>query len=427
MTYSISYIGEVDQSGSQVVQVTDPRPWIWLQGQTGGGQFTLARTSVMFISEVFTITSHNEVDKFVTAINKPYARVEIANDVVLNLSGREYVPIAPGVHIIGGRSPTNLGPLLYTSTFPRQLFLVGSGYQDEYADNVRISGIRLQGPTFNRVADEDAPASFGITVYSSINVAIDNNELFGWPSVAVDVRDPFNRIDGNNYYAVWVHDNYIHNNERYRTDGYGVAVHEGAYALIARNVFDHNRHAIATHNGGNANGYYAVGNLVLEHGGRNYSGPPTLYTHQFDVHGTTDCYGAEWYCGPAGEYYSYTYNTILYTNGTAIKVRGRPSKGAFASGNVFAHSDQWGGYVDDAALVQNDPGDNFYATNNTFGATFNDMLVSSACDFSGDGVSDDFLATGATWWYRSNAFGPLLALGAISAPPPEPGQTHRLR
>ena len=243
-------------------------------------------------------------------------------------------------------------------------------------------------------------------VYSSLNVAIDNNELFGWPSVAVDVRDPFNRIDGDNYNAVRVHDNYIHNNERYRTDGYGVAVHEGAYALIARNVFDHNRHAIATHNGGNANGYYAVGNLVLEHGGRNYSGPPTLYTHQFDVHGTTDCYGAEWYCGPAGEYYSYTYNTILYTNGTAIKVRGRPSKGAFASGNVFAHSDQWGGYVDDAALVQNDPGDNFYATNNTFGATFNDMLVSSACDFSGDGVSDDFLATGATWWYRSNAFGP---------------------
>ena len=350
--------------------------------------------------------SNNEVDKFVTAIiSKPYARVEIANDVVLNLSGKEYLDIEPGVQIIGGRSATNLGPLLWTTTFPTRLFLVGSGYQNNYADHVRISGIRLQGANYNSIADEDDPGSTGITVYSSVNVEIDNNELFGWRGSAVDVRDPFNRINGYNYNTVRVHDNYIHNNEHYRHEGYGVSVYESAYALIATNVFDHNRHAIAS-SGDPGTGYYASGNLVLENGGRNYPGPPLLYTHMFDVHGTTDCYGAELYCGPAGEYFSYTYNTILYTNGTAIKVRGRPSKGAFASGNVFAHSDQWGGVVDDAALVQNDPGDNFYATQNTFGATFNDMLVSSVCDFSGDGAPDDFLATGATWWYRSNAFGP---------------------
>jgi hypothetical protein len=63
--------------------------------------------------------------------------------------------------------------------------------------------------------------------------------------------------------------------------------------------------------------------------------------------------------------------------------------------------------VDDGALVQNAPGDNFYATENTFGATFDDMLVPATpgCDFNGDGVPDMFLATGATWWYH-NAFGP---------------------
>ena len=37
MTYSINSIGEVDQSGSQVVQVTDPRSLDSCMGQTGGG------------------------------------------------------------------------------------------------------------------------------------------------------------------------------------------------------------------------------------------------------------------------------------------------------------------------------------------------------------------------------------------------------
>jgi hypothetical protein len=409
LTCRISYVGPVNQSGSQVIPVQGPGtafPDSWeLQVQIGSKWVPLARASVGFISEVVTITSSNQVDKFVEAITeKPYARVEIQNHVVLNLSGKEFLDIAPGVQIIGGRSATDLGPLLYTSTYPSLLFVIGG-----YSDNVRISGIRLQGATYNSIAAADDPGSVGIRVSSSVNIEIDNNELFGWRGAAVEVRDPFNRINGINFDTVRVHDNYIHNNEHYRKEGYGVAVYESAYALIAKNVFDYNRHAIAS-SGAPGTGYYAVGNLVFENGGLNIPGPPwTFHTHIFDVHGTTDCYGADLYCGPAGEYFSYTYNTILYTNGTAIKVRGKPSGGAFASHNVFAHSDQWGGIVDDAAMVQNDPGDNFYATQNTFGATFTDMLVSAACDFNGDGAPDDFLATGATWWYRSNAFGPLFS------------------
>src|SRR5262249_35517869 len=181
MTYSISYLGPVNQSGSQVVQVLGPTtalPNSWeLRGQIGSQQLPLAWTAVRFISEVVTITSNNEVEKFVKAITeKPYARVEIKNDVVLNLSDVvQYLPddvdalyIQPGVQIIGGRSATNLGPLLYTSTYPSQLFLVGTGYQSNYADHVRISGIRLQGANYNSIAAEDGPAPVGIAVWSSI-------------------------------------------------------------------------------------------------------------------------------------------------------------------------------------------------------------------------------------------------------------------
>ena len=407
VTLSISNgIGPVAPQGSRVVQVTSPGSW-YLVAQRGNKQWTQDTTSVRFISEVVTITSDSEVEAFVTAISKPYAHVMVQNHVTLDLSGREDLYIAPGVHIIGGRSATDPGPLLFTTTFPLRLFQVGSAYVGNQADNVRISGMRLEGAELGN-ADEDDPVSIGITVWSSVHVEIDNNELFGWRGSAVEVRDPFNRINGYNYNTVWVHDNFIHHNQHYREEGYGVAVYESAYALIEKNEFDYNRHAIAS-SGDSGTGYYAVGNLVLAHGG--VGGVPlpfAWHTHIFDVHGTQDCYGAALYCGPAGEYFVYTDNTILYTNGTAIKVRGKPSAGALATRNVFAHSDHWGGIVDDGAFAQNPPGDNFYTPENTFGANFSDMLVSAVpgCDFNGDGVPDAFLATGATWWYQSEALGP---------------------
>jgi len=70
------------------------------------------------------------------------------------------------------------------------------------ADNVRISGMRLEGAELGN-ADEDDPVSIGITVWSSVHVEIDNNELFGWRGSAVEVRDPFNRINGYNYKKVF--------------------------------------------------------------------------------------------------------------------------------------------------------------------------------------------------------------------------------
>jgi hypothetical protein len=400
MTYSISSIPVPSSVGSKVVQgVMSSRSWT-LQAQIGPQVHDLATASVVVqLPPTVTITSDTQVGLFLQAIATPGQRIEIQNHVNLDLSYRDYLYIAPSVHIIGGRSATEPGPRLFTTTFPQRLFSIGSDYQDNEADNVRISGIRLEGAEMGS-ADSDTDPSIGIRVVSSVNVEIDNNELFGWRGSAVDVRDPFNRINLDNYNTVWVHDNFIHHNQHYGREGYGVSVGESGYALIEKNVFDYNRHAIATHNGGNPNGYYALRNLVLWNGGMN-NGWLNLNTHMFDVHGSESCWGAELYCGDAGEKFEFRDNTILYDAGTAIKVRGEPSIDAWADHNVFRHPDEWGGYVDDAALVQNDPGHNFYSTNNTFGAHYNNMLALFVCDFNSDGALDSFLATGVTWWYAS--------------------------
>jgi hypothetical protein len=355
------------------------------------------------------ITSNDESARFVQAIGTKNAIVRIANDVQLDLSGRENVPIAGGVQIIGGRSSTEPGPKLYTRTFPRQLFQIGLY---EAANNVRVTGVRLEGAEMG-IAPDSAPSSNGITVYSSVNVEIDHNEISGWRGSAVDVRDPRDRLHLSNYNAVRVHDNFIHHNQHYRREGYGVSVHESGYTLIERNVFDYNRHAIAS--GGTPGiGYYAQSNLVLEHGGLN-SGTLNLHTHQFDVHGTESCCLAELYCGKAGERFEFRYNTIMYDHGTAIKVRGRPSMGALAEFNVFKHPDEWGGCVDDSALVQNGPDDapattKLVSRNNSFGAQWHQMSAPSQCDFNADGTNDSFIATGATWWYASSKVGGLVYL-----------------
>ena len=95
------------------------------------------------------------------------------------------IHLYPGVQIVGGRSSTNPGPLLFTTTYPDRLFVIG-----EYlaTDNVRITGIRLQGAD-QSVAEEDTPSSTGIWINSSLNVEIDNNEIYGWHIAAVRVHD----------------------------------------------------------------------------------------------------------------------------------------------------------------------------------------------------------------------------------------------
>jgi hypothetical protein len=338
----------------------------------------------------YTIRSDNESNLFLEAIQVPNARITIAGNVTLNLLGRTNLHIAPGVHIVGDRSVYPRGPLIQlTAPNPEPVhyvFVIGSEWTGP-SDGVRISGIRFDGfgtasANSNKVA---------IAVRSSIDVKIFDNEFYGWGRSAIDVSDDvgqprLDRLSLANASAVHIHGNYFHDN--YLPLGYGVVTRDGAYALIEENVFHNNRHAISG-DGSDGSGYLVYRNLILPTEG------PMRSQQQVDMAGRLDCTrpGSQ-DCGPAGEYMDVRYNTVLQTPGASFITRGKPYLRADVASNVFANSR-------DDAIRQNQSG-NLREWNNTFNASPD---VERYCDFDGDGVVDQFLATGATWWYRSTLTG----------------------
>jgi hypothetical protein len=291
-------------------------------------------------------------------------------------------------------------------------------------DNVRITGVRIEGPDHFGVVpeDEEPNKGVGIQVDSFVNIEIDNNEVYGWSQAAVRVLDCDGKewcpsggkmLPSENPTAVRIHDNYIHHNQREGREGYGVSVDAGAYALIERNVFDWNRHAIKGA-GEAGTGYAAYRNLVLKNGGYHDSycvpfyicpgGIPVYhhYTHQFDMHGTETCGIGHLNCGDAGHSMFIRHNTFLYTAGNAIKLRGIPEEGMFIGANVFAH-DKW-----EDAVVATEYIGAYAEPGNVFGVDASTDLGS--CDFDGDGVNDSFMATGATWWFSSGGDRPWVFL-----------------
>ena len=62
------------------------------------------------------------------------------------------------------------------------------------------------------------------------------------------------------------------------------------------------------------------------------------------------------------------YNAILYTAGTAIKLRGTPTQRMDVAHNCFEHSDVWGNwYADYGAMEQTDGEGGITQWGNTFG------------------------------------------------------------
>jgi hypothetical protein len=273
------------------------------------------------------------------------------------------------------------------------------------------------------------------------------------------------RLFNTNPAAVRVKGCYFHHNRHGAGEGYGVNSTGGAYVLIEQNVFDENRHAIAGgskhRHAEDYSGYTARDNLVLAGGGvhclepsaRNggwggliggvvggliggliggvpgaaigaaigtavgagvaAAGLVCWQTHQIDMHGTkSTSLRGQACCGIAGETIIIERNTVLYDGsrthwwmlpgkGHAIKIRGNPIDKAVADSNVFKHKSR-----SDAIAQNGEPGfgDNItnpiQVSNNVFDC--GDLTAElGRGDFFGDGLEDDFLATGVTWWARS--------------------------
>jgi hypothetical protein len=123
-----------------------------------------------------------------------------------------------------------------------------------------------------------------------------------------------------------------------------------------------------------------------------------LYTQQFDVHGTRSCSWPSAYdCGDSGMRYGITNNAFQYTNGLSFKLRGSPRLNAFVSGNTFASPT-----VSDAVATSVPWIDGLLIGPNNM-AGYDSFGKYQVCDFDRDSHDDLFLATGASWWYKSGA------------------------
>lgn len=408
---------------------------------SGGFYYTMAETPTVSVTlpvvngrPLASITrGGDQTALFAQGISTPNAVVSIRGDVELDLSWGKPLVVASGVHIIGQRDAAHpSGPRLFSTLFHEHRMLsVGDDNDNGHAsNNVRITGIRFDGTESDDPCDssgDSTPDVNAVVVFSGQNVEIDHNEFYHWTGSTVLVYDPAGLLNRDSAGTVWVHDNYIHDNQHptycgpnplgsQHGGGYGVQVNGGGFAKIEHNVFSANRHAVSA-NGSDGDGYDLVGNLFLAPGidrvigvwGEGY----VTYNHHIDVHGQDTCpwINREHYnCGRAGEYFDVRYNTVVGFRDTpnwadSIQLRGTPTSyvapstgGMQVLGNVFAVDSSHAETQPDTVVGLVDAGQN------TFSADLRGFWVTEGvhpCDFDGDRVNDAFRASGASWWYYS--------------------------
>ena len=201
-----------------------------------------------------TINANNLEPLLVQALGTPNTTVIIPDGIELDLTPYLGGPItvADGVQLVGGRiaepgKPFKRGPRLYVTPAPYAWTPLGgldpafnSHWPDPLfqivGDNVRISGVRLEGPGAPPDAWRASKSgeTRGIKFVDRINVEIDHNEFSGWNTAAVEPTGielptgPNDRVwqmwtsnvtgdaSGIHYPAglepVSIHDNYFHSN-----------------------------------------------------------------------------------------------------------------------------------------------------------------------------------------------------------------------
>ena len=342
-------------------------------------------------------------DELVNAVHGGYTTIYIADNAYIDLSVlNEPLQLRAGVTLMSGRRGVRGGAVLYTTRFDTRFLF------DVVGDNVQVRGLRLRGPSGSYRRELDGMAAIRVRAYQARRVEITDNEFWNWTYAGVAVRGNhgdtgFRRMTRSEAREIYIARNYMHHNVRDGL-GYGVVVSDGAYATIEGNVFDYNRHAIAS-DGAPYTGYIARFNYVLEQGHcQEGSLVGCFYNQHFDVHGTAD----NGYGGIAGEYFDIAYNsfrgeqTYYFTKTRpAFMIRGTPTVGAYFYGNVLVHSLADAIQKNDGDLIFNEDIERVYRGPNAYNTDPSTGLATG--DFDADGRQDVFLATGASWYYSSGA------------------------
>jgi hypothetical protein len=295
---------------------------------------------------------------------------------------------------------------------------------DVKGEGVRITGLRIHGPDSSIQNDDPIHCdgeSSAIRVSSDgperWKTEIDNNELSAWPAVAVLIQGA---------QGVRVHHNVIQFNRR-REDhhtcgphnyglGYGVEVDFGS-ATIEANVFDHNRHDIASSGLPGAH-YTATYNLVLD----------GAVEQSFDVHGgkdRADCTNI------AGTAFVIHHNTFSQSHKPAVEMRGIPMTVASMyknetrdgdEGHAFKQINAHGDFQveDNATSINRFPawsvsfgGTSFWQWQQFEGTAMSDVAVG---DFDGDGAADVMRVTATGWQWSKSAREPWAFLNTLAQP-----------
>jgi FG-GAP-like repeat len=321
-----------------------------------------------------------------------------------------------GVTIRGDRRGTLLGPELL-GTYGS----IGMHMMEIQGNYVRITGLRLQGPT--TATDGSVPSAIDAILVPTPNnfmgLLIDHNDISAWPDAAVEVYgaggvmkgipgDPSlvcPASDPNRNDQVHIERNFIHHNDENKGNGYGCIMSNGGAAALLGNTFLMNRHSIAA-DGDVRDQYSAWDNLVLSRAPvyfRN-AGLVSVVEQTFDMHGAIKGFG-----GYAGSELDVAWNTFLPLDSDNFDVRGQSCGVDMFHNNVSKRNS---GSAIEVWLANSGKTDGHYITastpyvqiqNNQFADSspgYSDPTVRLGVgNFDGDGVQDLFLATGAAWYY----------------------------
>lgn len=178
-------------------------------------------------------------------------------------------------------------------------------------ENVRITGLCIQGPDPNIRDWKNKAMCAGITTESS-GVIIDNCEISGFNFAAIQLTG------GENHR---IHHNYIHHNRSINV-GYGVYV-DGATATVEYNILNYNRNSVAG-SGKEGTGLVVCNNIQAD----------VAYEHCIAMKDPKSKNSTT-----AGDYLK-IYNNTFYTRQAPFYVNMLPSEGFEAFNNYFAQTEK---------------------------------------------------------------------------------------
>lgn len=279
----------------------------------------------------------------------------IANKAKIDLTDESPLVLPSGI-ILYGNNEESEKPFFFTKSFATNPLFICKG------NNIEINGVRIKGNDskikqekileykikkakekkstirdINLIYVYGLPNSVGIKIYGK-NIKILNCEIYNWSHAGIYIYEGA---------TVKVANCYIYKNQRIGL-GYGILVQ--GKAEIYNNIFDYNRHAIAS-SGKSTASYHAHHNICLKNS--------TIQSHIFDVHGGVDRKDGT---NIAGEKFEVNDNIFFVENNYEVfRIRGVSIKETKVYNNTLFFNKS----LEKSKMIRQFKGkDNFYASNN---------------------------------------------------------------